>query len=163
KLWSYWTDPAKYAKWLNPAPLDLVIHEFDVRVGGKVRFDMPQPDGNKNPQEGVFHVLKPYTEIVSGNPDKSFLIKVNFTPVDPTMLPKFFWPVGEGKVDHLEFKVGGSLRMSHSTEPWTATWTFVEIVPNRKIVTSDPWPDGSGTLSVGTMEFIPKDGGCLMR
>src|SRR2546423_121835 len=81
KLWSYWTDPAKYAKWLNPGPLDLVIHEWDVRVGGKVRFDMPQPDGNRNPQEGMFHTLTPYTELVSGSPDKSFLITVRFAPV----------------------------------------------------------------------------------
>jgi len=82
KLWQYWTDPKKYAKWLNPAPgLDLVIHEFDVRPGGRVRFDMPQPNGDKNPQEGVFHTLKPYSELVSGAPDKSFLIKVTFEPV----------------------------------------------------------------------------------
>ncbi len=82
---------------------------------------------------------------------------------DPSLLPKFFWPVGVGKVDHLDFKVGGQLRMSHLTEPWTATWTFVEIVPNKKIVTRDPWPDGSGTQSVGTMEFFAKEGGCLLR
>ena len=44
RLWTFWTDPKKYAKWLNPAGMDLVIHEFDIRVGGKVRFDMPQPD-----------------------------------------------------------------------------------------------------------------------
>jgi len=82
KLWAYWTDPKKFAKWLNPAPgLDLVIHEFDPRPGGVSRFDMPQPDGNKNPQEGVFHSLKPYSEIVTGSSDKSFLIKVNFEPV----------------------------------------------------------------------------------
>lgn len=84
KLWTYWTDPKKYAKWLNPAPnLDLVIHEWDLRVGGKVRFDMPQPDGNKNPQEGVFHKLDPHKEIVSGNADKSFLIQVQFVPMGP--------------------------------------------------------------------------------
>jgi len=83
-LWSYWTDPKKYAKWFNPAPLDLVIHEFDVRVGGKVRFDMPQPDGNKNPQEGVFHKLDPPRELVSGSPDKSFLIRVQFQPMNAT-------------------------------------------------------------------------------
>src|SRR5437870_2563259 len=48
-LWSHWTDPAKFAKWFNPAPgLDLVVHEYDVRPGGRVRFDMPQPDGNRN-------------------------------------------------------------------------------------------------------------------
>jgi uncharacterized protein YndB with AHSA1/START domain len=82
RLWSFWTDPKKYAKWFNPAPLDLVIHEFDARPGGRIRFDMPQPDGNKNLQEGVFHSLAPYTEIVSGAPDKSFLLTVRFEPVD---------------------------------------------------------------------------------
>src|SRR5438105_646266 len=77
RLWSYWTDPAKYAKWLNPAPgMDLVIHEWEARAGGKVRFDMPQPNGDRNPQEGGFHRLSPYTEIVSGSPDKPFLITV---------------------------------------------------------------------------------------
>lgn len=82
KLWTYWTDPIKYAKWLNPAPgHDLVVHEWDLREGGRVRFDMPQPDGNRNPQEGVFHRLDPPRELVSGNADKSFLLTVRFLPV----------------------------------------------------------------------------------
>ncbi len=84
RLWSFWTDPKKYAKWLNPSPADLVIHEFDVRVGGKIRFDMPQPDGNKNLQTGVFHKLDPYKELVSGDEDKSFLLQVLFVPMGPT-------------------------------------------------------------------------------
>ena len=82
RLWSYWTHPKKYAKWFNPAPLDLVVHEFDVRVGGRIRFDMPQPDGNRNPQEGVFHELVPHKRLVTGSPDKSFLVTVRFEPVD---------------------------------------------------------------------------------
>ena len=82
RLWTYWTDPKKYAKWFNPAPIDLVIHEFDVRPGGKIRFDMPQPDGNKNPQEGVFHDVVPGKLLSSGTPDKSFLVTVRFVPVD---------------------------------------------------------------------------------
>lgn len=82
ELWNAWVDPKQYAKWFNPAPgMDLVIHEFDVRPGGKVRFDMPQPDGNPNPQEGVFHVVQPHTRLVSGAPDKSFLIEVELVPV----------------------------------------------------------------------------------
>lgn len=81
-LWSYWVDPEKFAKWFNPAPgIDLVVHEYDVRVGGHVRFDMPQPDGNPNPQEGVFHVVKPHKELVSGSPEKSFLITTTFAAV----------------------------------------------------------------------------------
>lgn len=82
QMWAAWTDPKQYAKWFNPAPgIDLVIHEFDVRPGGRIRFDMPQPDGNPNPQEGVFHVLTPHTRIVSGNEDKSFLLDVRIEPV----------------------------------------------------------------------------------
>jgi uncharacterized protein YndB with AHSA1/START domain len=84
-LWAAWTDPKQYAQWFNPAPgIDLVIHEFEVRPGGKIRFDMPQPDGNKNPQEGIFHSLSPYTQIVSGSPDKSFLLTTSFVPVSST-------------------------------------------------------------------------------
>ena len=84
-LWGAWTDPKQYARWFNPAPgIDLVIHEFDVRVGGKIRFDMPQPDGNRNPQEGVFLELSRFTRILSGAPDRSFLIDTRFVPVDKT-------------------------------------------------------------------------------
>ncbi len=82
---------------------------------------------------------------------------------DPALLPKFFWPVGEGKVDRLEFKVGGQLRISHRTQPWTAIWTYVEIVPNKKIVTRDIWPDGSGLEATGTLEFIPENGGTRLK
>ena len=79
ELWNTWTDPNQFRKWFNPAPgMDLIIHEYDVRVGGRVKFDMPQPNGDVNPQEGVFHVLIPYSEIVTGSPDKTFLIRVTF-------------------------------------------------------------------------------------
>ncbi len=82
RLWEFWTDPKKFAKWFNPADgMDLVIHEFDPRPGGRTRFDMPQLDGDPNPQEGVFHSLTPHREIISGAPDKSFLIRVTFEPV----------------------------------------------------------------------------------
>lgn len=84
ELWDAWTDPRLYAKWLNPAPgLDLVIHEYDVRPGGKVRFDMPQPDGSKNPQEGMFHTLEPHKRLVTGSEDRSFLLTVEFLPQGP--------------------------------------------------------------------------------
>lgn len=82
RLWTFWTDPKKYAKWLNPSGIDLVIHEWDLRPGGKIRFDMPQPDGNKHPQEGVFHTLTPHTHLVTGDADKTFLLDVRFEPVD---------------------------------------------------------------------------------
>lgn len=82
QVWAAWTVPEQYAKWLNPSPgLDLVIHEWDLREGGRMRFDMPLPNGEVNKEEGIFHVLQPYTKLVSGSADKSFLLEVTFNPV----------------------------------------------------------------------------------
>ncbi len=82
KLWSYWVDPKKYAKWLSPQKADLVIHEWDLRVGGRVKFDMPLDNGQVNHEEGVFHVLDKPTHLVTGSADKSFLLDVTFTALD---------------------------------------------------------------------------------
>lgn len=118
KVWTHWTDPKLYARWLSPQKADLVIHEFDVRVGGRVRFDMPLDNGQVNKEEGVFHVLDRPRHLVSGNADKTFLIDVTFTPLDGgkrTELVAFItgvpaewhaaakqgWGVGFGKLDAL--------------------------------------------------------------
>lgn len=83
ELWDAWTDPTQFAKWFNPVPgYDLIIHEFDVRVGGHYKYDIPQPDGNLNTQEGIFHVLNPFEEITYGSRDKSYLIKALFKKED---------------------------------------------------------------------------------
>lgn len=82
RLFEAWTDPVQYARWLNPDPgHDLIIHEWDPRPGGRVRFDMPQGDGNQNPQSGVFHEIDPPRRLVTGEPDRSFLIEASFDPV----------------------------------------------------------------------------------
>jgi uncharacterized protein YndB with AHSA1/START domain len=233
RVWSFFVDPKKYAKWLNPSPNDLIIHEFDVRVGGRVRFDMPLPDGTLMNNEGVFHVIDAPRHLVSGAPDKSFLIDLTFEPKAPNkthmravitgvppqhhdgatkgwnagldklatglareprgrvtpdryveverwfkaspervfaawskpeQMEKTFWPVGTGKVKELSFKPGGKLVMGHVEQPdWTAIWEYLEIVPDRKIVIRDVWPDGSGLSATGTLEFLPQDGGTLMK
>lgn len=140
RLWSYWTDPKKYAKWFNPAPIDLVVHEFDVRVGGRIRFDMPQPDGSPNPQEGVFHRLDPYNEIQSGAPDRSFLITVTFQPLTAKMTrmgvtvtgvpPEYHAMATQGwnaGFDHLERELGGGSalpKVSGRNEGFTIERTF---------------------------------------
>lgn len=83
RLWTYWTDPKLYAKWIYPGATDVAMHEFDVRVGGKVRFDMLLDHGDDMPNEGVFHVLDKPRHLQTGSPDKSFLIDVTFEPVGP--------------------------------------------------------------------------------
>lgn len=173
KLWSYWTDPEKFAKWFNPAPgLDLVIHEYDARPGGRVRFDMPQPDGNKNPQEGIFHVLKPYREITSGAPDKSFLIAVRLAPagkktrmtVTVTGVPRAYhegarkgWNAGFDKLEGLlggpaAAAMRGGLRIERTfkapVERLWALWT------TKKGIESWWGPEGFST-KVRTLELRP--------
>ncbi|MEA3189667.1 MAG: hypothetical protein QOD77_249 [Thermoplasmata archaeon] len=78
-------------------------------------------------------------------------------------LEKFFWPVGAGVVKELSAKPGGRLVMGHATQPWTATWTYQEMVPGKRIVFEDHWDDGSGHKATGIMEFIPENGGTRMK
>jgi len=74
--------PEQYKKWYNPAPgMDLVIHAFDVRVGGRIHFDMPMPGGRGGPAtKGIFHVVEPNKRLVFGAEDKSSLNDVTIKP-----------------------------------------------------------------------------------
>jgi uncharacterized protein YndB with AHSA1/START domain len=66
-------------------------------------------------------------------------------------------------VKELSLKPSGRLVMGHSEQPWTATWTFKELVPGKRIVIEDLWDDGSGNKATGTMEFTAENGGTRMR
>src|SRR5688500_1912399 len=81
----------------------------------------------------------------------------------PELLERFFWPVGKGRIKEFSLKPGGRLVMGHAEQPWTATWSYKEIVPNRRIVFNDHWDDGSGHVAAGTMEFLPEDGGTRLK
>ena len=82
ELWRAWTDPEQYKKWYNPGPgMDLVIHQFDVRVGGRIHFDMPMPGGRGgNATKGIFHVVEPNKRLVFGAEDKSSLNDITILP-----------------------------------------------------------------------------------
>lgn len=235
-LWSFWTDPKKYAKWIYPGKTDVAMHAFEAKVGGECSFDMLLDTGESMPNSGVFHVLDKPRRLEAGSPDKSFLIVATFEPVgtrgtkltvtitgvppdwhqqatvgwnscfdklarqidapgvsgpargivkdgyvevtrwfnapppkvyeawtDATQLPKFFWPVGTGIVKECTPKPGGRIVMAHAQFDWTATWEFVELVPGKKLVIRDIWPDGSGHTAIGTMDFLPENGGTRMH
>lgn len=237
RLWTFWTDPKLYAKWIYPGKTDVAMHTFEAKVGGTCSFDMLLDTGETMPNTGVFHLLDKPRRIEAGSPDKSFLIVATFEPagagktrltvtvdgvpadwhemartgwnscfdkltrqldapgvsgpargfakdsfvevtrwfnappanvygawVDPALLPKFFWPVGTGVVKECSAKVGGKLVMGHAQfADWTATWQFLELVPGKKILIRDIWPDGSGHTADGTMEFLPENGGTRMK
>lgn len=43
--YSAWTDPSRFAAWFGPDGYSCVVHEMDVRVGGRAAFDMTGADG----------------------------------------------------------------------------------------------------------------------
>ena len=44
-VFTAWTDPEAFCQWFGPAGFSCVLHEMDVRPGGRARFDMNSPDG----------------------------------------------------------------------------------------------------------------------
>jgi uncharacterized protein YndB with AHSA1/START domain len=81
RLWSFWTDPKKYAKWIYPGATDVAMHKFEAKVGGECAFDMLLDTGETMPNTGVFHVLDKPHRLEAGSPDKSFLIVATFEAV----------------------------------------------------------------------------------
>lgn len=49
-----WTEPERFTRWFGPRGFTITIHEADVRVGGKLRFDMRAPDGKAYDNRIVF-------------------------------------------------------------------------------------------------------------
>jgi uncharacterized protein YndB with AHSA1/START domain len=59
-VYAAWTDPAAFCQWFGPAGFTCVVHEMDVRVGGRARFDMTAADGT------LYTNRFDYLEIVPG-------------------------------------------------------------------------------------------------
>ena len=53
-----WTDPDRIGRWFGPRGFRCAIHEMDVRVGGRWRFDLVAPNGH------VYDNRVEYLEIV---------------------------------------------------------------------------------------------------
>lgn len=80
-LWAAWTDPAQYAKWFNPFPgKDAIIETWELREGGRIKFYMVMPDGNRMPNEGNFLKLEKPRELVTGEAD-GMRVRVTFEDV----------------------------------------------------------------------------------
>ena len=53
-----WTDKEHFAKWFGPRGFTTTIKEADMRVGGRLRFDMVAPDGKVWDNRIVFLEIK---------------------------------------------------------------------------------------------------------
>lgn len=49
-----WTEPSRIVQWFGPRGFSCTTHEIDIRVGGRWRFDMLAPNGQRYPNRMVF-------------------------------------------------------------------------------------------------------------
>lgn len=64
RVFDAFRDPAQLARWWGPEGFTNEFHAFDLRPGGRWRFDMRGPDGAAYPQEKTFLVVEPPSRVV---------------------------------------------------------------------------------------------------
>lgn len=79
-----WTKPEHAMKWFGPKGFTCTLHEMDVRVGGRWRFDMRGPDGKLYPNRVEYVEIVPNERLVfwhggdvDDDPDR-FYVTVTF-------------------------------------------------------------------------------------
>ena len=79
-----WTKPEHAMKWFGPKGFTCTLHEMDVRVGGRWRFDMLAPDGKLYPNRIEYLEIVPNERLVFwhssdiDNDPKRFYVTVTF-------------------------------------------------------------------------------------
>src|SRR5262245_34061159 len=56
-VWAAWTEPKHIARWWGPNGFDAPHPSADLRVGGKMNFDMRAPDGTIMPALGTIREI----------------------------------------------------------------------------------------------------------
>ena len=52
KVFAAWTDPEKVKRWMSPGEVKMLSAENDARIGGRFRWLMQAPDGEKHDVSG---------------------------------------------------------------------------------------------------------------
>src|ERR1700689_1494920 len=66
-VFAAFTDPAHLAQWWGPRGFTNPVCEIDPRVGGVLRIDMRDPNGNVYPMKGVIRDIVPPERLVFTN------------------------------------------------------------------------------------------------
>ena len=65
RVYAAWSDPAQLKQWFGPENVQTRALVADVCVGGKYRWDLTTPDGEKMTCRGEYRELQPGKKIVS--------------------------------------------------------------------------------------------------
>lgn len=63
-VYQAWTDPEHAMQWFGPKGFSCTLHEMDVRVGGRWRFDMRAPNGTLFPNRIEYVEIAPNERLV---------------------------------------------------------------------------------------------------
>jgi uncharacterized protein YndB with AHSA1/START domain len=63
-VFKMWTDPEHTMKWFGPRGFTCTLHEMNVRVGGRWRFEMTAPNGTVYPNRIVYLEIVPNERLV---------------------------------------------------------------------------------------------------
>lgn len=64
RVYAAWTDPAQLKQWFGPENVETHDLVADVRVGGKYRWDLSNPEGERMTVLGEYRELQPGKKIV---------------------------------------------------------------------------------------------------
>jgi glutathione S-transferase len=64
RVFQAWTTPADVKRWSAPGPIEVVLSEIDLRVGGKYRLEMREPDGKPHDAYGEYREVDPPKRVV---------------------------------------------------------------------------------------------------
>jgi uncharacterized protein YndB with AHSA1/START domain len=64
KVFSAWTEPKSLKMWMSPTEqMEVAVAETDLRVGGRYRIVMREPDGKEHRVGGVYKVIEKFRKI----------------------------------------------------------------------------------------------------
>ncbi|HXT49242.1 MAG TPA: SRPBCC domain-containing protein, partial [Gemmatimonadaceae bacterium] len=64
RVFDAWTKAEELKAWHAPGPLTVSLAEIDLRVGGKYRIHMVEPDGKEHRVSGVYREIDPPRKVV---------------------------------------------------------------------------------------------------
>ena len=64
RVFQAWTTPADVKRWSAPGPIEVVLSEIDLRVGGRYKLNMREPDGTPHDAYGEYREVNPPRRVV---------------------------------------------------------------------------------------------------
>jgi len=64
RVYAAWTDPEQMKQWSGPEEIESLAWKLDTWVGGKWRWDLRTPDGEKMAAFGEYREIRPDEKLV---------------------------------------------------------------------------------------------------